>query len=245
MKTKKQKLFVVLTGIFIVNVMLAEYLGVKIFSLESTFGVQQAKILIFGKYFSFDLTAGVLLWPVVFIMTDIVNEHFGVKGVKFISWLAAILIFYSFIFTYFAIKLSPADWWIEANKLKGIVNMQSAFSVVFGQGMWIIAGSIIAFLVGQILDALIFQKIKTMLNGKMLWLRATISTVISQFIDSYLVLFIAFYIGSNWNFQTVLSIGTGNYIYKFAVAIIMIPVLYLFHFFIKSYLKNDNLKQED
>ncbi|MCC6722596.1 MAG: queuosine precursor transporter [Bacteroidia bacterium] len=245
MKSKRQKLFVVLTGVFIVNVMLAEYIGVKIFSLESTLGVQQAKILIFGKYFSFDLTAGVLLWPVVFVMTDIVNEHFGVKGVKFISWLAAILIFYSFIFTYFAIKLSPAEWWIEINKSKGIVNMQSAFSVVFGQGMWIIAGSIIAFLVGQILDALIFQKIKKMLNGKMLWLRATISTVISQFIDSYLVLFIAFYIGSNWNFQTVLSIGTGNYIYKFAVAIIMIPVLYLFHFLIKSYLKNDNLKQED
>lgn len=238
MNSKRQKLFVILCGVFIINVVLAEFIGVKIFSLEFSLGLQQAKIPIFGQIFSFDLTAGVLLWPVVFVMTDVINEHFGVKGVKFISWFASILIVYGFIVTYFAIKLVPSDWWIGVNQAKGVKNMQSAFSVIFGQGMWIIAGSVTAFLVGQILDAIIFQKIKSMLKGKMLWLRATVSTLISQFIDSYLVLFIAFYMGSNWQLQTVLSIGTGNYIYKFLVALLMIPLLYIIHFLINKYLED-------
>lgn len=245
MKSKRQKLFVILTGIFIINVILAEFIGVKIFSLEATLCVAQAKIPIFGNDFSFDLTAGVLLWPVVFVLTDIINEHFGVKGVKFISWLTAILVLYAFVLTYFAINLTPALWWKTVNQSKGVDDMQSAFKAVFGQGNWIIVGSLTAFLVGQILDALIFQRIKTLLNNKMLWLRATVSTIISQFIDSYLVLFIAFYLGSNWKLNTVLSIGTGNYIYKFTVALLMIPLLYFIHFLINKYLKNDDEKIKD
>ncbi|NUM31213.1 MAG: queuosine precursor transporter [Bacteroidetes bacterium] len=243
MKSKKHKLFVVLSGIFIINVILAEFIGVKIFSLESTIGIAQAKIPILGNDFSFDLTAGVLLWPVVFVLTDIINEHFGVKGVKFISWLTSILVFYAFVLTFFAIKLTPAAWWETTNKKVGVDNMQLAFKAVFGQSNWIILGSLTAFLVGQILDALIFQKIKTMLNNKMLWFRATVSTIISQFIDSYLVLFIAFYLGSNWSFKTVMSIGTGNYIYKFIVALLMIPLLYFIHYLINKYLKSDEIKK--
>jgi hypothetical protein len=117
--------------------------------------------------------------------------------------------------------------------------MQLAFKSIFGQGLWIIVGSLISFLVGQILDAIIFQKIKQIYSHKMLWLRATVSTLFSQLIDSYLVLFIAFYIGNNWSFQRVMSIGTGNYIYKFSIAILMIPILYLVHYLINNYLKND------
>ena len=239
MQTKRQKLFIILGGFFIINAIVAEFIGVKIFSLEATLGWQQIKLPLFGSIFSFDLTAGVLLWPVVFVMTDVINEHFGVKGVKFLSWLAAILICYAFFMVFMAIQLVPAVWWPGTQTANGVPDMQAAFRSVFGQGLWIIIGSLISFLVGQILDALIFQKVKVMFNHKMLWLRATISTLVSQFIDSYLVLFIAFYIGNNWSIQRVLSIGTGNYIYKFCIALLMIPVLYLVHNLINKYLKSD------
>lgn len=239
MKSKRHKLFIVLGGFFIINAIVAEFIGVKIFSLEATMGWQQFKIPLFGSLFSFDLTAGVLLWPVVFIMTDIINEHFGLKGVKFLSWLAATLIVYAFFMVFMAISLVPASWWSGSQIEKGVPDMQLAFKSIFGQGLWIIVGSLISFLVGQILDAIIFQKIKLIYSHKMLWLRATVSTLISQLIDSYLVLFIAFYIGNNWSFQRVLSIGTGNYIYKFCVALLMIPVLYLVHYLINKYLEND------
>ncbi len=239
MRSKRQKLFIVLGGFFIINAIVAEFIGVKIFSLETTLGLQPFKIPLFGSEFSFNLTAGVLLWPVVFVMTDIINEHFGIKGVKFLSWLTAALIVYAFFMVFMAIQLVPAIWWPGSQSANGVQDMQVAFRSVFGQGLWIIVGSLISFLVGQILDAVIFQKLKLIYKHKMLWLRATVSTLFSQLIDSYLVLFIAFYIGNNWSFQKVLSIGTGNYIYKFCIAILMIPVLYFIHYLINNYLKND------
>jgi uncharacterized integral membrane protein (TIGR00697 family) len=240
MNSKRHKLFIILGGFFIINAIVAEFIGVKIFSLESTIGIEQFKIPLFGSEFSFDLTAGVLLWPVVFIMTDIINEHFGVKGVKFLSWLTSALILYAFFMVFMAIKLLPASWWAGSQIKNGVPNMQMAFKAIFGQGLWIIVGSLISFLVGQILDAMIFQKIKSIYSHKKLWLRATVSTLFSQFIDSYLVLFIAFYIGNNWPIQKVLSIGTGNYIYKFCIAILMIPILYGVHMLINNYLKSDD-----
>ncbi len=240
MNTKRQKLFIILGGFFILNAMLAEFIGVKIISLEANMGWQLFNISLFGSTFSFDLTAGVILWPVVFVMTDIINEHFGIRGVKFLSWLTSALIVYAFIMVYLVINLAPASWWPNSQTEQGVPNMQLAFKAIFGQGLWIIIGSLISFMVGQLLDAMIFQKIKKMFADKMLWLRATVSTLISQFIDSYLVLFIAFYIGNNWSIKQVLAIGTGNYIYKFCIALLMIPLLYVVHWGIKKYLEKDN-----
>ena len=97
-------------------------------------------------------------------------------------------------------------------------------------------GSVIAFLVGQLVDVLIFQRIKKMTGEKFLWLRATGSTLISQFIDSFVVLFIAFYWGADWNLERVLAIGIMNYIYKFGMAFVLTPVIYLVHWLIDLYL---------
>ncbi|HVG11595.1 MAG TPA: hypothetical protein VM843_01270, partial [Flavisolibacter sp.] len=80
---KATRLFIILTGFFITNALLAEFVGVKIFSLEDTLGVRRAAIPLFGGSFSFHLTAGVILWPVVFVMTDLINEYYGPRGVRF------------------------------------------------------------------------------------------------------------------------------------------------------------------
>lgn len=117
--------------------------------------------------------------------------------------------------------------------------MNLAFSRIFGQGLWIIAGSIIAFLIGQIIDVIVFHKIRKITGEKKIWLRATGSTLISQFIDSFIVLIIAFYIGSDWDLVRVLAIGVVNYIYKFAMAILLTPVIYGVHYLIERYLGHD------
>jgi hypothetical protein len=234
---KAVRLFIILASFFIANVFIAEFVGVKIFSLEHTFGLQKFSFSFFGKAnLGFDLTAGVLLWPVVFIMSDIINEYFGKRGVKLLSYLAAILIAYAFIMFYSAMKLPAADWWPASNVQRGVPDMNNAFKGVFGQGQWIIIGSITAFLVGQILDVAVFHYIKIKTGEKFLWLRATGSTLISQLVDSYVVLFIAFYIGNNWDWRLVLAIGTVNYIYKFTMAILLTPALYLVHRLIDQYL---------
>ncbi|MBZ0099515.1 MAG: queuosine precursor transporter, partial [Taibaiella sp.] len=120
-----------------------------------------------------------------------------------------------------------------------IPDMQVAFSSIFGQGMWIIAGSLIAFLVAQILDVWIFHRIKRATGQKKVWLRATGSTLVSQFIDSFIVLFIAFHIGRDWSMQRVLAIGLVNYSYKAIMALLLTPVIYFVENRIDKYLGED------
>jgi hypothetical protein len=239
MKEKSTRLFYILGSFFIANALLAEFIGIKIFSLEKTFNFSPANLNIFGFDLSFNLTAGVLLWPVVFIMTDIINEYFGRRGVRFISFTAAVLITYAFLMVYFTMRLTPADFWIQRETANGIVNMDLAFNTIFGQGLWIIVGSITAFLIGQLVDVTVFHFVKQKTGNSKIWLRATGSTLVSQFIDSFVVLFIAFYLGAGWDLKLVLAIGIVNYMYKFLVAIILTPLLYLIHYFIDIYLGKD------
>lgn len=238
---KSTKLFLILSGFFIANAMIAEFIGVKIFSLEDTVGIKRLELPLFGSSFSFHLTAGVLLWPVVFIMTDIINEYYGSKGVKFLSYLTVTLITYSFLMFSGAIGLKPSEYFTIGNDID---NANNAFKGIFGQGLWIIIGSMVAFLIGQVLDVLVFHRIKKATGEKRIWLRATGSTLISQLVDSFVVLFIAFYIGRRlqegqgdaWSLKQILVTGTGNYIYKFIVAIVLTPVIYLIHGVIERYL---------
>lgn len=238
---KRNRLFMILAGIFITNAILAEIIGTKIFSVEKTVGFDPAHLNIIGFVMDFNLTAGVLIWPVVFITTDLINEYFGKPGVKHISYFTVVLISYSFLILFMAIQLPPADWWLDANSTDhqgNSFNINFAFGKIFGQGLRIIIGSITAFLVGQLVDVFVFQKLRKLTGSKMLWLRATGSTLVSQLVDSYVVLFIAFY-GTFTNEQ-IMAIGITNYLYKFAVAILLTPLIYLGHALIDRYLGKEN-----
>ena len=237
MNDKSSKLFYILGAFFVANALLAEFIGVKIFSLERWLGLDPVDFSFFGESsLSFNLTAGVLLWPVVFIMTDIINEYFGRKGVRFMSFTAAGLIAYAFLMVYLAMGLHPADFWIQRETNLGILNMDLAFNTIFGQGLWIIIGSLTAFLIGQLVDVYVFHLLRSFTGSSKIWLRATGSTLVSQFIDSFVVLLIAFYFGAGWDLSLVLAIGVVNYIYKFAVAVFLTPLLYVLHYFIDNYL---------
>lgn len=244
MKDKSTKLYYILGSFFVANAILAEFIGVKIFSLENSFGVESVKMNLLGVTdLSFNLSAGVLLWPVVFIMTDIINEYFGKKGVRFLSFSAAVLIAYAFVMVYFAMKLTPADFWINRQTDSGTIDMNIAFNSIFGQGLWIIIGSLVAFLVGQLIDVTVFHYLKSITGSSKIWLRATGSTLVSQFIDSFVVLFIAFYLGAGWDLFLVLAIGIVNYAYKFSVAVLLTPLLYLIHYFIDLYLGKETAEK--
>ncbi len=227
LKDKPTKLFISITAFFVANALIAECIGGKIFSLEKLLGLQPAKLTLFNEpNLSFNLSCGVLLWPLEFIITDIVNEYYGPKAVRRISYIAVALISYAFFIFYMAINFPPADFWIGSGTENHIPNMNDAFTSIFGQGMWIIVASIIAFLVSQLIDVTIFHKIKKVTGEKKVWLRATGSTVISQLVDSFIVVFIAFKIGKGWSWSTVLSISILGYSYKFLIAVILTPVIY-------------------
>lgn len=244
------RLFYLLGGFFIANALVAEFVGVKIFSVERTLGFESFNWTILGiEGLGLNMSAGSILWPVVFVMTDVINEYFGKRGVRLLSYFTVVLILYAFLMVFFAINLAPESWWMsisgvnETDSTSSLTNMDLAFNKIFGQGLWIIAGSLVAFLVGQFVDVMVFQKIKSWTGEGKIWLRATGSTLISQFIDSFVVLFIAFYIGADWDLVRVLVIGLVGYIYKFSMAILLTPLIYLAHHLIDSYLGADTAKE--
>ena len=240
LEDRSTRLFIGLAAFFCVNAVLAEFIGVKIFALEDTLGIAALQWNLFGQTGSLDFTAGTLLWPIVFIMTDTVNEYYGRRGVQFISWLAAGLIAYGFAFAFIAIHLAPASWWVTVVQNQGVPDYQAAFAAVFGQGLWTIWGSLVAFILGQFIDVSVFHRIRRHTGERHAWLRATGSTAVSQLVDSFVVLYIAFVLGpQHWPTSLFLAVGTLNYLYKMGAAIALIPLLYLARAGIHRYLGHD------
>lgn len=243
-KDKPTRLFIAITAFFVANALIAECIGGKIFSLEKVLGLPPANLTLFGESgLSFNLTCGVLLWPLEFVITDIVNEFYGPRAVRRISFIAVALISYAFLMFFLAIKIPPADFWIGSGTDNRISNMNDAFTSIFGQGMWIILGSLAAFLISQIVDVTVFHRIKKVTGENKVWLRATGSTVVSQFVDSFIVLFIAFKIGKGWSWQLVFAICLLNYAYKFTMAVILTPVIYFVERRIEKYVGPETSRQ--
>ncbi len=244
LKDRPTKLFIFFTAFFVANALIAECIGGKLFSLERLFGQHPFSFSLLGqKGLSFDLTCGVLLWPLEFVMTDIVNEYYGPKAVRRISYIAVGLISYAFLMFYAAIHIPPADFWIHSKADSNVPNMQDAFNGIFGQGMWIIVGSLTAFLVSQIVDVTVFHRIKRYTGEKYVWLRSTGSTIVSQMVDSFVVIYIAFHLGNNWSMQRVLAISLVTYTYKATMAIVLTPLIYLVEHRIEKYLGHDTTRK--
>jgi queuosine precursor transporter len=237
-KDKPTRLFIILAGFFVANAIIAEIIGVKIFSLEDTLGIGKANFSLFGeKELSFSLSVGVLPWPVVFVMTDIINEYYGVKGVRFLTLLTVCLICFAFFVFFFAIRMSPdTKFWVGSYSNEGVPNMQAAFKAIFGQGMNIIVGSLTAFVLGQLIDALVFRRIKKLTGEKAIWARATVSTMVSQFIDSVVVTYVAFTIFRGVPVGQSMAWAFTAYAYKFLIAVLCTPIVYLIHWVAEKYL---------
>ncbi len=241
---KYQRLFVILAGIFITNALLAELIGVKIFSIESTLSLTPARLNLFGFEMSFNLTAGAIIWPIVFITTDLINEYFGKPGVKLVSYFTSALIAYAFVVIFLTMQLAPADFWLETNRVDtqgNAFDIDFAYDKIFGQGQRIIVASLIAFLLGQFVDVFVFQQLRKVTGARFLWLRATGSTLVSQFVDSFIVLYIAF--SGIFSNKQILAIGITNYIYKFVIAVLLTPLIYVGHALIDRYLGKQNAER--
>ncbi|CAN5320047.1 queuosine precursor transporter [soil metagenome] len=213
-KTKKELVFIILAGIFITNAVVAELIG--------------GKLIYMGPFI---MSVGILPWPVVFIATDIINEYYGRSGVKKLSIITASLIVYAFVILFFAMKVPAAD---------GIsVVTDSQFTAVFGQSMWIIVGSVIAFLVSQFIDVSIFWLLREKTGGKMIWLRSTGSTIVSQLIDTFIVAGIGFWLPGKVDTGTFINMALTGYTAKLIIAIVLTSAIYLGHSAIEKYIGDE------
>ena len=211
---RKDIVYVILAGIFITNALVAELIG--------------GKLIYIGDVV---MSLGILPWPIVFITTDLINEYFGEKGVKKLSFITAGLIAYTFFLLLIGLQ-------IPAVKGDGLITDEQ-FSAVFGQSMWIIVGSITAFLVSQLIDVTVFHFVRNRTGKKMIWLRSTGSTVISQFFDSFIVLGIAFWLPGKIDTKMFVASALTGYTVKLLIAVGLTPFIYLGHYLIEKYLAKD------
>jgi uncharacterized integral membrane protein (TIGR00697 family) len=248
MKDKRNLLYLLLSSFFIGNALLAELTGAKIFSVEKLLQGFLPDTQWLQHFPPMNMSIGVVIWPLVFITSDILNEYFGRSGVRRISFITAALIVYASLFLVTANNLPPAEFWLKNNQSGpgGVpFDINYAYIAVFRQGVNIIAGSIVAFLVSQLVDVYAFQYFKKLTGHRYLWLRATGSTVISQVIDSFLILTVAFYWLGNWSFSQVLQVGLVQYLYKVSFAILLTPVIYVMHWAIDKYLARESISKSE
>lgn len=206
-----------LTGIFITNAVLGEIMGVKL-------------VTVWG----FTMPLGVLPWPVVFLTTDLINEFYGKKAVRRLTFLTTGMILYMFVILFTAIQIPAASI--------SPVN-DAVFRKVFGQSLWIIAGSITAFLISQYVDVVVFWIFRKKTGMRMLWLRATGSTLVSQLIDTFVVQGIAFVIPGYLSLDQYVNVALTSYVYKLAIALFLTPLIYASHSLIDNYLGQETVHQ--
>lgn len=209
-KSKREFVFVILAGVFITNAIVAELIGSKLIQIGP-----------------FIMSIGIIPWPVVFLTTDLINEYYGKKGVRTLSFITAALIAYAFVILFAAIHIPAAVGISTVN--------DEQFYAVFGQSLWIIVGSIVAFLTSQFIDSFIFWLLRNKTGGKMIWLRSTGSTVISQLIDTFVVLGIAFWIPGKMTTAVFINAALTGYTFKLIIAVVLTPLIYVGHDWIDKY----------
>jgi uncharacterized integral membrane protein (TIGR00697 family) len=188
-----------LIGLYVAFVLISNLIAFKI--AEFNFG-----------FVTFYATAGVLVFSVTFLMTDIVNEKFGRKETHkmiFIAFLTQVAVT---LFIYLAISLPSAPFW----------NGQDAFNAIFGFVPRVILASWISFLVSENFDAYLYAMFKKFTKGKHLWMRNAFSSIPAMALDSILFVTIAFY-----GLQPLLPLITGVLVLKWLVGIVDIPFMYL------------------
>ena len=220
--TRKNTVFVILGGFFLTNSILAEMIGGKLIFV----GGPDLRI---GPLGPFRMSIGIIPWPVVFVVTDLINEYFGRKGVQRLSFLAVGMISYVFV----VLALTRL---IDAAPVSPTGVDDASYNKVFGSTMWIIVGSILAFLTSQIIDVFIFHLVRRRTGKAFLWLRATGSTIISQIIDSVIVLYIGLAIPYQMTLKQFVELAVPNYLVKLVIALLMTPLIYLGHWLVEMYL---------
>ncbi|TGK14779.1 VUT family protein [Leptospira fluminis] len=205
---KPFKLFFALSALFLTFLLMAEVTGSK-----------------WIQAFGFTMTIGVIPFPVTFIVTDLLNEYYGRRGVRYLTLVGMVMI----VLAYFLLQIDMNIPAVENSPVD-----DPSFHTVFTNTGQVIAGSVIAYLIGQLIDIQIFHLIRKKTKNRFIWLRATGSTIVSQLLDSYVVIFVAYW--GQYEFGVLNSISSTNFVYKMVIAIAITPVIYLSHSFIERYL---------
>jgi uncharacterized integral membrane protein (TIGR00697 family) len=215
----EQKLFVVLASIFVTCLVLGDVTGGKAFAT----GVGPVSV-------------GMILFPVTFLLTDVINDFYGRRGARFVTLVGAGMATLAYVALVITTALpTDADSYFQDGE----------YAKIFGGSSKLFLASIIAYLIGQVLDINIFLFWKRATKGKHLWLRATGSTLLSQLVDTATInsIFWAGVADKSWGW-----IGAKifrEYLIKVAVAVLLTPVVYGVHALIMRWLGLEPAPHQD
>jgi len=168
--------------------------------------------------FGISVSVGIFITPLLFLITDIVEEVHGRKTVNYFIIGGCISLFLVLLYTLFFVNLSPNERYLYNEEYK----------IIFGSSVRMIIASIISFFISQTHDALSFDYLKKKTNGKALWLRNNISTIISQFIDTSIFMMIAFYkLTPKFTLSFIIELIIPYYLFKVLFAFLDTPFVYL------------------
>ncbi len=246
-RDKRETLLLALCALFVGFFVTAELLGAKLWSFQ-LFGIGPRDLGL-GDADRFVASAGILAFPLTFVLTDIINEYFGRRVVRVFTWLAIAVNVILQPVVQAAIRVPAVSFTAGVSAEE----IQSAYSRALGQTWTIVVASLVAFSIAQLIDAHVFTWLRHKTGGKMLWLRSQGSTAVSQIIDTLVVIFLAFVVIPGlldvehmapedaaqfvrMSAGDALNVSMTNYVYKFAIAVGITPLLYLVHAAVKGWL---------
>ena len=213
MQTKKIEIdlgFVILSTVFVASLVIASVLAAKIIQV-----------------WAFFVPAGILAYSLTFLCTDVVSEVYGKEASRKVVLSGFIGLIATFLLTILALNWSAAPFWEN----------QESFDSILGSTTRIIIASLIAYLVSQYTDVWIFSKVKTITEGRFLWLRNNLSTAISQLIDSAIFITIAFY-----GVMPLFELVVGQWVIKLLIAVLDTPIAYFLVSMLRRSEKKNQLK---
>jgi queuosine precursor transporter len=196
----KEQKYALLVGLFVTALICANLLGVKIITL-----------------LGISVSVGIFMFPITFLVTDIVAEIFGKARTKQLVKIGALALIITFVFTWISVKLDPNPRY----------TYNTAYELIFSGSLRMIFASLIAFLISQYHDIWAFHFWKDKTKGKYLWLRNNASTFVSQLLDSTIFMFIAFYkFAPQYDFIFILKLIIPYWLIKVVFAAIDTPFCY-------------------
>lgn len=211
-KLLADRLFLMLAGIFIASLVACNLIFQKFFTWSP-----------FGLY-TFEISVGIIPYPITFLVTDIISEIYGRKKANQVVTVGLVTSVFVFVIVILAIKVEATAW--------SPVNNET-FSKVFGLTGISVGASMAAYLIAQYIDIRIFHFWKNLTKGKHLWLRNNGSTILSQLVDTATVLLLLSSAGAiGWNkFGTLLLNG---FLFKVLVALFDTPFFYISTYFLRK-----------
>jgi len=205
----KDQLYIILVGIFIASLVTCNLIANKFVTINLGFKV-------------FIVSAGILPYPLTFLVTDLISEIYGQKK-------ANLVVFSGFVASIFVLSFL----WLGAqfNSIPSSIVDDFTYNAVFQNAWRLITASMAAYLFAQFIDVRVFHFWKKLTNGKHLWLRNNGSTIASQLIDTTLVISILF-VGV-WDTNQILSAIIDGWIFKMLMALLDTPIIYAIIYYLK------------